>query len=157
MSIYKGSQLISGSIPNSANQSLSNLDSTGQAVIDGQWVSVNISIMDNVSVTGSSNLTYTLSDVPDDGHIYEVMLTGTVQTGTTNGNFCGLQLRSNFSNNAVTRICSARTRSSSFLQAQGTVIIPLTSSHNIYVSRNTGWVGTASLWLIGYRRIGTNN
>ena len=157
MSIYKGSQLISGSIPNSANQSLSNLDNTGQAVIDGQWQFINAVIMDDVSVTGSSNLSYTLSDIPDDGHMYEVILTGTAQTGTASGNFCPLQLRSDFSTGAVTRICSARTRSSSFLQAQGTVIIPLTTSRNIYVSRDTGWVGTVKLWLIGYRRIGTNS
>lgn len=125
--------------------------------VDGQWQFINTVIMDNVSVTGSSNLTYTLSDVPDDGHMYEVMLTGNVETGTTSGNFCTLQLRSDFSTGAVTRICNARTRSSSYMQAQGTVIIPLTSSRKIYVSRNTGWVGTANLWLIGYRRIGTNN
>lgn len=125
--------------------------------VDGQWQFINTVIMDNVSVKGSSNLTYTLSDVPDDGHMYEVMLTGNVETGTTSGNFCTLQLRSDFSTGAVTRICSARTRSSSSMQAQGTVIIPLTTSRKIYVSRNTGWEGTANLWLIGYRRIGTNN
>lgn len=34
MSLYKGSQLISGAMPNSANQSLSNLDSAGQDKFD---------------------------------------------------------------------------------------------------------------------------
>lgn len=36
MSLYKGNNLISGAMPNSANQSLSNLDSTGQDIIDGK-------------------------------------------------------------------------------------------------------------------------
>ena len=36
MSIYKGTTLIAGAFPNSANQDLSNLSQTGQAVIDGK-------------------------------------------------------------------------------------------------------------------------
>ena len=36
MSLYKGNNLISGAIPNSANQSLSNLNSAGQDIIDGK-------------------------------------------------------------------------------------------------------------------------
>lgn len=36
MSIYKGTTLIAGVLPNSANQDLSNLSQTGQAVIDGK-------------------------------------------------------------------------------------------------------------------------
>lgn len=36
MSLYKGTTLISGIVPDMANQSLSNLNSTGQAIIDGK-------------------------------------------------------------------------------------------------------------------------
>lgn len=36
MSIYKGTTLIAGALPNAANQDLSNLSQTGQAVIDGK-------------------------------------------------------------------------------------------------------------------------
>ena len=36
MSLYKGTTLIAGSLPNSANQDLSNLSQTGQAIIDGK-------------------------------------------------------------------------------------------------------------------------
>lgn len=36
MSLYKGNNLISGVMPNSANQSLSNLNSAGQDIIDGK-------------------------------------------------------------------------------------------------------------------------
>lgn len=36
MSLYKGNNLISGAMPNSANQSLSNLNSAGQDIIDGK-------------------------------------------------------------------------------------------------------------------------
>lgn len=36
MSLYKGDNLISGVMPNSANQSLSNLNSAGQDIIDGK-------------------------------------------------------------------------------------------------------------------------
>lgn len=36
MSVYKGTTLIAGSLPDAANQDLSNLSQTGQAVIDGK-------------------------------------------------------------------------------------------------------------------------
>ena len=36
MSVYKGTTLIAGSLPNSANQDLSNLSQTGQAILDNK-------------------------------------------------------------------------------------------------------------------------
>ena len=36
MSVYKGTTLIAGSLPNSANQDLSNLSQTGQEVLDSK-------------------------------------------------------------------------------------------------------------------------
>lgn len=36
MSIYKGTTLIAGSLPNSANQDLSNLSQTGQEILDSK-------------------------------------------------------------------------------------------------------------------------
>ena len=36
MSVYKGTTLIAGSLPNAANQHLSNLSQTGQAILDNK-------------------------------------------------------------------------------------------------------------------------
>ena len=36
MSVYKGTTLIAGSLPNAANQDLSNLSQTGQAILDNK-------------------------------------------------------------------------------------------------------------------------
>ena len=72
MSLYKGNNLISGAMPNSANQSLSNLDTTGQAVIDGK-VSKSGDTMTGVlnldmTTVGSNNenfqdVTFSLDDI----------------------------------------------------------------------------------------------
>lgn len=53
MSIYKGDTLLVGNIPNSANQDLSNLSNTGQAVIDNK---TDID-MSNISTAGKIAIT----------------------------------------------------------------------------------------------------
>ena len=56
MTVYKGDKLISGSIPNSANQSLSNLNSTRQAIIDGKASTTlsNVSSIDSSSAVATA-------------------------------------------------------------------------------------------------------
>ena len=112
--------------------------------VDGQWVAVNATIMSGQSLNGSSNLTYTLSDVPNDGYKYEVLLTASITTGSTSGN----SLRCEVSSDVVSDVslCSVQTRTSNAAYARGAAIITLTTSRKIYVTRATYMTGTSSLW-----------
>ena len=123
---------------------------------DGQFVNKTTQIMSNVSLNGSSVLTYTLSDLPNDGHSYFVWLSGIVTTGTTSGNYIHLSVYSDAVSNNL-EVCATGTRTASSVVAAGSVVIPVSSSRKIYVVRSTNYNGTASLWLKGYRRIGTNS
>lgn len=55
MSLYKGNNLISGAIPNSANQSLSNLDSAGQDKFDAKVNKAGDTMTGPLTVSNSGN------------------------------------------------------------------------------------------------------
>ena len=137
-----------------ADINLSNLSATGKKVLDGQWVSVSRQITSDVSVNGSTDLTYTLSDVPNDGNKYEVLLTGQVYTSNTSGNVARIQVSSDIVSSLF--ICAAVTRASQSAIAFGSAIIPV-GNRQITVARDTGWNGTFNLYIRGYRRIGSNS
>lgn len=61
MTLYKGTQLIAGSLPDSANKSLSNLDSTGQAIIDGKVNKSGDTMTGSLNIQCSNNLGVYLS------------------------------------------------------------------------------------------------
>ena len=125
--------------------------------VDGQWIDKYVSIADGTSLNGSTELTYTLTNVPNDGYKYEVLLSGRCITGSTSGNSCQLAVRSDFITWHYISLCYAQTRTSYSSIARGNTILPLTSSRKIYVYRNSNYNGTFLLELIGYRRIGTNS
>lgn len=251
MSLYKGNNLISGAMPNSANQSLSNLDSAGQdkfdakvnkagdtmtgtlafgvdgtrislknisvsgfsditfvnenqnrlgflrgynnsqtqrklalgicndagtpfaemliasnndvasctfpntTCCDGQWNYINTRLMNSVSLNGTTNLTYTLTNIPADGHNYEVLLTGNCTVSATANNVAYLYVSSDKIQSTV-QLCRFNTRTNNSHTISGSVILPVSNSRKIYVWRASDNNGTANLWLLGYRRIGTN-
>lgn len=71
MSVYKGTTLIAGAFPNAANQDLSNLSQTGQAVIDGK-ADINLSnatdngkiLMSNMGLPSETYIDLTLGASP---------------------------------------------------------------------------------------------
>lgn len=145
-----------------ANTDLSNLSATGKEVIDGQWVYTNEIILDGASIKNSSGtpLPKTVT-LPDDNHEYEVMFRGRVTTGTTSGNYIRLQIapaENGTMYGSTVFVCSARTRSASAVEAQGTVIVPNMKygTNNLLIIRDANFNGTADLNVIAYRRIGTN-
>lgn len=155
MSIYKGTTLIAGALPDAANQSLSNLNSTGQNKIDGAFVNTDGTIATNVSLNGTTALSYTLSFLPNDNYNYEVLIVASVLTGATSGN----QVTAGVFSDLITAsvgVCRAQTRTSSVVTSAGAVWLPVSNSHKIYVERKTGYNGTGSFYYEGYRRIGTN-
>lgn len=178
MSLYKGNNLISGhqvlysttgnntdgamtqdattsELNNKANINLSNLTATSSTNFDGQWVNVGATIMDKVNLHGTTALTYTLS-LPNDGYNYEVLLSGSIVTGTTSGNALILQVYSSLVGNTFMCWTTNRGTTGASARSGGNVIIPVSSNHNIYVTRANDYTGTASLYMRAYRRIGTN-
>ncbi len=141
-----------------ANTNLSNLSATGKTVLDGQWVTLNQTIFESQSLTNSSNTDLQKTvNVPNDGKIYEVLLSCTITTGSTSGNTIAVSVGTNKMNPRKTCVCGARTRSSSTVGNRGNVILPISyASNNLYIKRDSGYNGTADLWAIAYRRVGSN-
>ena len=141
-----------------ANTSLSNLDSTGQAVIDGQWVGVNHTILANPTTAPTSDLPEIdlSSYLPNDNYAYEVLLMGAVGTGTTSGNQTRIILQSSIITDSYYMV-SAQTRSTSSVTAYGCCVLPIGSDKELKVMGYASNTGAISLYLRGYRRIGTNS
>ena len=126
---------------------------------DGQWVSYSQTLISSAtSLNGNTNLTYTVQ-VPDDGHIYEVLLRGEVETGSSSGNYCILSIQSNQLSSDWMFVCGNRTRTASSVGNQGSVIIPIKkANNNLTVRRNSGFQGNVTnLQMLAYRRVGTNS
>lgn len=163
MSLYKGNNLISGAMPNSANQSLSNLNSAGQAIIDGQWVYKNTSLGSSVTWNTSSHRdakTYSLSSyLPNDGQKYEVIIRAQGATASTSGKYISIGIYSDILTASI-YVCRCKTRSSSSVNCSGNIIIPVGTGRKIYVEgcgSEPSADGTYDIACMGYRRIGTNS
>ena len=121
---------------------------------DGQWIAKAQTIC-NGRTSETSNKNWTLN-LPNDSYNYEVILVGAVTTGTTSGNQARIILNSSIITGNV-YICNAQTRTSSNITTYASVIFPIGSNHTLTV---VGWgsnTGAYSLYLCGYRRIGTNS
>ena len=123
--------------------------------VDGQFVSHSTAVVSSaISLNGSSYLTYTL-DLPNDGRNYEVILFADGDTGNTSGDTLTIKIGSDIC--PATIVAKNRTRASNTVALGGSITIPVSSSHKIYVSRQTNWKGNlTSMDLLAYRRIGTN-
>ena len=142
-----------------ADTDLSNLSSTGKAVIDGQWVALGQDVIATaVSVNGSTDLPYTVN-VPNDGHVYEVMIRADANTTATSGNWFIIGIKTNSTlTGDYAFICGAKTTSNSTVGSMGTVIVPIKyATNNLYLRRNTNYHGSTMLKALAYRRVGTNS
>ena len=145
-----------------ADLALSNLNTEGKAIIDakanntdidGKWVSKFKQVCESVSVYGSTKLSYSLSTyLPNDNNIYEVIVEGNIETGTTNGDYAPIYISTDRLPN-TTVICKARTRTSSSMSSGGTVIAIVGTQKKISVERNSDWVGKFTIALHAYRKV----
>ena len=157
MSIYKGTTLIAGALPNSANQDLSNLSQTGQEVIDGQIVQTTLDIITSTtSINSNETKTYDLSSyLPDDNYTYEVYYSVAGETGATSGNNVDIVVSALLP--ATNRVARARTRSASSVTWCGSGTIPITGANRNISVTNLGSAGSINFFrVLAYRRIGTN-
>ena len=126
--------------------------------VDGQWTKKYQSFIDHTNLHHSNDTPiYKTIDVPNDGYIYEVLLSGEVETGSSSGNFVRLWIMTNILDTVYTFVCSARTRAANTVLSAGSVIVPVRyGANNLTIHRNDLYTGTGDLRMVAYRRVGTN-
>lgn len=130
-------------------------------VIDGQWTPLNNQLANNVTWNNTvSEATYDISSyLPNDNYNYEVIIAGQTTASATQQKFCTIQLKSDIHTSNL-YLTSSRTTTTSTINVQNnaTIIIPVGPGRYItqYASTSSNASGVYSLWIKGYRRIGTN-
>lgn len=141
------------------------MDSAGNAscefpnttCVDGGYVeTLSPGIVSGVSLNGTTDLEYTLSELPNDGQNYLACMIATVTTGSTSGNNVMAQLYSTICPSSL-NVSRAITRTSSNMSGTGTCWLPVGSDRKIKLGRSSNYNGTCNLYFRGYRRMGTNS
>ncbi len=124
----------------------------------GQWVPTDDAIIANVSVNGSTDLSYDLSNwIPKDGYVYEILLTARIQGTTTNNDYCPLYVGTSLTGSNFIPLIIGRQTSTTRLTMGASSIIPLGTDRMLYITRRTNYMTTIEqVVLTSYRRIGTN-
>lgn len=140
---------------NYANSDLSNLSSTGQHVIDGQWVGSTKLLVTGGSFSADTNIKYDLSTyLPNDNYKYEVLGSLYGSTLETSGKYVNMYVKSSECSSLT--VASATTRTSSRVRFGGLFIIPIGTNRTI-TFKDTGNGGIElEIVIQAYRRIGTN-
>lgn len=146
--VITGNDVINGLGYTPVNTDLSNLSANGKAVIDGQWVWNYNQARTDVSISSSTDDGVSLTSyLPNDGAKYEVMITGNIVAATNKELW--LNVKSDLTNNYL-----SLARSTGY--GAGSTIIPVGTGRTITIQRYSGWGGTYTLTLLGYRRLGSN-
>lgn len=136
-----------------ADLALSNLNTEGKAIIDGEWTFKYKTVAEEVSIKGTSNITYNLTSyLPNDSNPYEVIIEGLVDTGTTSGDYAPLYLYTDLLPYSIT-ICRARTRTSSAMNASGACTIIVGKDRKLIIRRSSSWAGIFNMYLHAYRKV----
>ncbi len=121
--------------------------------IDGMWINKYGNIADNVSLSGTTDLSYSLTSyLPNDSNLYEIIIEGLTDTKTTSGDYAPLYLSTDFLPNTIS-ICKARTRTASTMNSSGSSTIIVGKDRKLIISRNSNWHGVFSIYLHGYRKV----
>ena len=137
-----------------ADTDLSNLNTTGQHVIDGQWVASYLNLA-NTAPPASTDLEYSLATyLPDDDYDYEVLFTVASFTASTTAAAQTITLATDLMGSVRFTSVVPRTNNSYRQACNG--ILPVGSGRKVIVEAVEGNAGTFILSAEGYRRIGTN-
>lgn len=128
---------------------------------DGQWITTYTRIYNNESMAANTHVVIDLSSIlPNDGYVYEClfrMRTSRSDSGGTNNYLC-LTLTTDEAPTAssATSIWGlVEADGANFQQSSGICILPIGTERNIRVS-NLVVESANNVWLVAYRRIGTN-
>lgn len=135
---------------------------------DGQWIYKTKVLLSNVTLTTNKvqNIVCSLKDyLPNDGHMYEVIINAWGNTGTASGNRIDVRLFAGSSSTDASKVFyqylrSVITRTNSTRYFGGSVILPILPTDQALIMRNTsstaGTGNKITLNVYGYRRINTN-
>ena len=136
------------------NLDLSNLDDTGKGVLnakanasdlDGKWTYKHITLINNVSLNGTTNLNYSLSSyLPNDGNVYEVIITVNLAASGWKRLYIGTDIVS-----TLIPICA-----SNKIDASGAILLPVGKGRKISVTRQSTYTGNIEkLYVSAYRKV----
>lgn len=124
--------------------------------LDGVWTYCSDTVFNGSLNSGATSNISLNSLLPSDGYLYECLLSTTAHTLTTNGNSVTVRLgvKSDF-NNAV--VCRKITRTNAQMNCAGNTLVAPVTNHNIYIRNDGSNSGPITVYLRGYRRVGTND
>lgn len=161
---YPSAKCVYDGLLGKVNTDLSDLSAAGKKVLDGQWVAIPFSsgqedaVVYNLTAPTSAMTVSLANKLPNDNYNYEVILTGSVSTGTTSGNQTRILLKSSLtSDGANIYLVSAQTRSNASVVAYGTGIIPIGTNRDMTIGAYGSNTGSITIYAVAYRRIGTNS
>ena len=143
------------------NLDLSNLNTTGQEIldskannvdIDGSWTKKEIRLVSDVPLNGTSNISYSLEDyLPSDDNIYEVMIDCLIDSSTTSGQLSNCTILSSVQGSTCVARCRPRTAAQ--IGTGGSAIILIGTDRLLTLQRASNWYGTVNINLNNYRKV----
>lgn len=124
--------------------------------IDGAWTfpSSSITICSKLSVNGSGTENFALNTVlPNDGNLYEMILSCHGETGTASGNRVQLMLSSSNTFVGDMQIFDVIARSAARVFGGGTIMFPAKSTTTLKVTKNSAYTGTVTISCLAYRKV----
>lgn len=133
----------------------------GGEILDDSWTNTDTTLFNNVTWNPDDSFTYNLKSsnrIPQDNYMYELLLSGWMNTGNVSGNWSQMRILSGDFSNGELHITAQNTRASSINARRQCIVFPLSSSGEltIYTYGASGKSGSFTLNLHGYRRIGIN-
>lgn len=135
-----------------ADTDLSNLSTTGQAVIDGQWVKSHKNVLNNATLNNSSGQEYTITNYfPDSTYKYEIII-----EASWAGSNSGIPALRAYTSEFEDASCwLGRCNANGFGAGSGLLVVG--TDHKIWLITGGSGVKNAYCNIKAYRRIGTNS
>lgn len=119
--------------------------------LDGEWTKVNFTICNQISLQGTSNATFNVSILPDDGNIYEILIEAYANTVEKSWYIVYVTT----SVISTSRILSADSNNSANgkFDKMALVSIPIGANRQITINRSSSMNGLLNLIIKGYRKV----
>lgn len=148
---------ITEALNNKLDLDLGNIDDS-ESKLDGEWVypETIASLVAEMSMNSGTDLELDLVSVlPQDNNIYECILSAGCLTGTTNGNYINIAVRTSaMPSDKYLNICGCQTRSSSAVATVGSTTTTIGADRKLFVRRTTNFNGNLQyMYVIAYRKV----
>ena len=125
-----------------------------ESEIDGNWRYIGVKIANNVSINGSTKLSYDLSSyIPNDNYLYEIILQGVLDPTTTQNTYGAILIDSSFTPGNSFYLARARGLNNVQNSSCGLANFIIGYDRKLEVVRNTSYQGTMSMTLVAYRKV----